>query len=96
MRGYETREEAVTAEKRSIALGRSSGRNVVNGTEGGETGRGSKLYPNKLQPGEDTFKVYRESSRLKHLYDSGWHTHDYDKFTKITKRVGARVCARFQ
>ena len=95
MREYKTCEEAVTAEKRSIALGRSMGRNVVNDTEGGETGRGNRLYPHKLQPGKDTFKVYRENPRARFLFDK-YYLDDYEKYQKVMERVGARVCARFQ
>ena len=96
MRGYETREEARVAEKRSIAFARELGlKEVVNVSGGGETGRGNRLYPHKLQPGKDTFKVYRENPRTRFLFDK-YCIDDYEKYQKVMERVGARVCARFQ
>ena len=42
-----------------------------NGSGGGETGRGNRLYPHKFQPDKDTWKLRfnRESPRLRSFYD---------------------------
>ena len=65
MREYETRAEAIAVERRSIRFARKMKRKVVNGTRGGETGRGNRLYPYKFKPDKGTIGDHRENSRLK-------------------------------